>query len=99
MAGATSIILAGRDGLALEDTKNKIQSEHPTCHVTCVPTDITDPKAVSILFEKSDKVDVLVNNAGSTGTMAPLAQTDFEKWWQAFVRISKRVCCYMQGLI
>jgi len=77
--------------LSLEDTKTKIQADHPECHVACVPTDITDPKAVSNLFEKSGKVDVLVNNAGSTGTMAPLAETDFEKWWMAFVKLPKRV--------
>jgi NAD(P)-dependent dehydrogenase (short-subunit alcohol dehydrogenase family) len=39
------------------------------------------------LKAQASKIEILVNNAGSTGVMAPLADTDFQKWWQAFVSI------------
>lgn len=87
-AGATSIVLAGRDAKALEESKVSIQAESPKCHVLCVPTDITEPKAVAKLFQKAGKIDILINNAGSTGTIGPLAATEFQKWWMAFVRCS-----------
>ncbi|KAG9239277.1 hypothetical protein BJ875DRAFT_491751 [Amylocarpus encephaloides] len=84
IAGATSVTLAGRDIVSLEETKARIQTEYPKVHLLCVATDITDSKAVSKLFEKAGKVDILINNAGSTGTVAPLADTDIVKWWTAF---------------
>jgi NADP-dependent 3-hydroxy acid dehydrogenase YdfG len=86
IAGATSIFLAGRDIVSLEETKARIQAEYPKVYILSVATDITDPKAVSNLFEKSGKVDILVNNAGSTGIIAPMADADIVKWWTAFVR-------------
>lgn len=101
-AGATSLVLAGRDAKALEESKVSIQAESPKCHVLCVPTDITEPKAVANLFEKAGKIDILINNAGSTGTIGPLAATDFQKWWMAFdinIRGTYMVTCEFLRLL
>lgn len=89
-AGAASVVLAGRDAKALDESKASILADAPSCHVLCVPTDITDPEAVAKLFQAAGKIDVLVNNAGSTGTMGPLAATDFQKWWMAHVCLLAR---------
>ncbi|EMR68570.1 putative short chain dehydrogenase reductase protein [Eutypa lata UCREL1] len=83
-SGATSIVLAGRDAKALEESKVSIQAESPGCQVLCVPTDITQPESVASLFQKAGKTDILINNAGSTGAIGPLAATDFQKWWTAY---------------
>ena len=89
-AGATSIVLAGRNAKDLEESQVSIQAESPKCHVLCVPTDITEPEAVATLFQKAGKIDILINNAASAGTMGPLVATDVQNWWTAFVRCFPR---------
>ncbi|CAN8102496.1 unnamed protein product [Discula destructiva] len=101
-AGATLIVLAGRSAQDLEQTKVSIQTEAPKCEVLCVPTDITNPEAVANLFQKAGKIDVLINNAGSTGMIAPLAETDFQKWWMAYdinIRGTYMVTCEFLRLL
>ncbi|KUI52978.1 Short-chain type dehydrogenase/reductase [Cytospora mali] len=101
-AGATSVVLAGRNAKALEESKVVILAEAPKCDVLCIPTDITDPSAVANLFQKAGKIDILINNAGSTGIRGPLAATDFQKWWMAFeinVRGTYMVTCEFLRLL
>ncbi|KAM7213854.1 putative short chain dehydrogenase reductase protein [Rhypophila decipiens] len=83
-AGATKVVLAGRTVKDLEETKATIEAEYPKCRVLCVPTDITDREQVANLIQKAGKLDILINNAGSTGHIAPLVETDFDRWWSAF---------------
>ncbi|ROV92438.1 hypothetical protein VPNG_09577 [Cytospora leucostoma] len=82
-AGATSIVLVGRDAKTLEESKVSIETEFPKCRVLSVPTDVTDPEAVASLFQKAGKIDILINNAGSTGSIGPLVSSDIQKWWMA----------------
>lgn len=82
-AGASYIVLAGRNAADLEDSKSQVEAASNQVRVIAVPTDITKKEDVANLFDKAGKVDILVNNAGSTGQIAPLASTDFDKWWSA----------------
>ncbi|KAK7740993.1 hypothetical protein SLS53_005056 [Cytospora paraplurivora] len=78
-AGATSIVLVGRDAKALEESRVSIETNFPKCRVLSVPTDVTDPEAVASLFQKAGKIDILINNAGSTGIISPLVGSDTHK--------------------
>lgn len=92
-AGANLLVLAGRNAQDLDDTKAIIQKAASKCAVLCVPTDITDSAAVAHLFKQAGKIDILINNAGFTGDFAPLAETDSQDWWLAFV------CCPLRLLL
>ncbi|KAI1193045.1 NAD(P)-binding protein [Nemania serpens] len=83
-AGAVLIVLVGRNGKDLESSKAKIVAECPHSQILCAPTDITDPGSVEKLFKETGKIDVLINNAGATGMIGPLATVDAQKWWLAF---------------
>ncbi|MFF3325894.1 SDR family oxidoreductase [Streptomyces sp. NPDC002889] len=68
LADGWSLALAGRRAQALEETA---ELAGPDAQVLCVPTDVTDPEAVSALFaavvERYGRVDFLFNNAGTFG--------------------------------
>jgi NAD(P)-dependent dehydrogenase (short-subunit alcohol dehydrogenase family) len=69
-AGAGDRVVAvGRDREALAATA---AAETEVC-------DVTDEAAVAALFERLDRVDVLVNNAGAA-TSAPLGRTTLDDW-------------------
>ncbi|WP_235075848.1 SDR family oxidoreductase [Asticcacaulis sp. AC460] len=65
-----SVVLAGRRADALNDTAKL------GANMLAVPTDITDPQAVSALFDKTvaeyGRLDVLFNNAGYNPPFLPL---------------------------
>ncbi|KAI1327958.1 NAD(P)-binding protein [Xylariaceae sp. FL0255] len=83
-AGASFIVLVGRTANDLESSNAKVLVEAPDCRAVCAPTDISDPAAVSALFEKTGKIDILINNAGTTGIIGPLTSVDLNKWWMAY---------------
>ena len=63
------VVAVGRDREALEATA---AAETDVC-------DVTDEEAVTALFERLDRVDVLVNNAGAAAS-APLGRTTLDDW-------------------
>jgi NAD(P)-dependent dehydrogenase (short-subunit alcohol dehydrogenase family) len=63
------VVAVGRDRVALE------QSDASAAEVC----DVTDETQVSALFERLERVDVLVNNAGIS-TSAPLPRTTLADW-------------------
>ena len=77
-----SVVLAGRRADALDETiRMSTQSDASSL---AVPTDITDPKAVNILFQSTKdrfgKLNLLFNNAGMGAPAKPLEELTIKQW-------------------
>jgi len=77
-----AMALAGRRKEALEETAAAINSAGSQSLV--VPTDVTDPAAVSELFAKTKemfgRLDLLFNNAGISTRATPIEDLTYEQW-------------------
>ena len=75
-AGAT-IVVAGRSIAPLEAVARAVGGHAISC-------DVTDQNQVRALFAKAraitGRIDVLVNNAGGPGPIAPVAEVDMAEW-------------------
>ncbi|MCP2080781.1 UNVERIFIED_ORG: NAD(P)-dependent dehydrogenase (short-subunit alcohol dehydrogenase family) [Methylorubrum zatmanii] len=73
------LVLAGRRGEALE----RVAAELPGPSL-CVPTDVSDPRAVEALFaavsERFGRLDLLFNNAGIFTPAATVDEIAVEDW-------------------
>ncbi|MCB0894100.1 MAG: SDR family oxidoreductase [Nocardioides sp.] len=65
-----------RDDRAAEETR--LAAEDAGAHCTTVRVDLTDPAGVDRLFEAAGPVTGVVNNAGATLHLGPLAETPVE---------------------
>ena len=77
-----AVVLAGRRADALEQTATMVNAAGSRALV--VPTDVSDPAAVRVLFEKTKqtfgRLDLLFNNAGTGAPAIPLEDLSFEQW-------------------
>lgn len=82
LAGAGwTVALAGRRAAPLEETA----AAAGRTDAVCVPTDVTDPRAVTELFgavrDRFGRLDLLFNNAGSFGPRSsPVEELAYEEW-------------------
>ena len=78
------VVLVARTVGGLEEVDDAIRSAGGTA--TLVPLDLTDYTAIdrlgAALFERYQRLDVLVGNAGLLGTLTPLAQVKPAEWSQ-----------------
>ncbi len=76
------VALAGRRKLALEQTARAAGKGRKRALV--VPTDVSEPRAVRALFERTrrafGRVDVLFNHAGTSAPALPLEELRYEQW-------------------
>lgn len=72
------VVISGRDGTALKETAGRIGAVPIVC-------DVAEPGAaeqvVSQAAERLGNIDVLVNNAGTSGPGGPLLARSVEEWW------------------
>ncbi|KAF2878260.1 hypothetical protein BDV95DRAFT_533525 [Massariosphaeria phaeospora] len=86
-AGASTIIITGRDEKAMQASVEEVKKAGPNAKVLAVRTELTDGKAVAELFAKVksevDNLDVLICNAGGKVSFDPVkfGQGDPEDWW------------------
>ena len=84
LAEGYSVALAGRRAEALAATA-QLAGPNADRAIT-VPTDVTDPRSVRILFETTrqafGRLDVLFNNAGMGAPPVPLEDLSIEAWRQ-----------------
>ena len=77
-----SVVLAGRRKETLEATALDVKQANSQALV--IPTDVTDPAAVRDLFAKTKdafgRLDLLFNNAGTSGRAVPLEDLPYEQW-------------------
>ena len=77
-----SVVLAGRRAEALEATARDAKSAGS--RILCIPTDVTDPAAVKLLFAKTKeafgRLDLLFNNAGIGAPSIALEALSYEQW-------------------
>ena len=77
-----SVVLAGRRVEPLEQLVK--EAGVSSSHALVVPTDVTDPEAVSALFaatvDQFGRLDVLFNNAGVGAPAIPLEDLSYEQW-------------------
>ena len=78
-----SVVIAARGQAALDDAAAEMASSG--AEVLTVRTDVTDSEQICILrrrvMEEFGKVDVLVNNAG-TSYIAPILMAKDDRWWE-----------------
>ncbi len=82
LAGAGYVVaLAGRRTETLEETRAELPLAADSF---AIPTDVSDPASVEVLFDevvsRAGRVDLLVNNAGTFGTGAPVGEYPIEGW-------------------
>ena len=77
-----SVVLAGRRGEPLEDTKR--ESGDSGLRTLIAPTDVGSPESVIELFTKIretfGRLDLLFNNAGIGAPSVPLEEISYEQW-------------------
>ena len=76
------VVLAGRRAEPLADTV--AEAGLPAAHSLIVPTDVTLPDSVGVLFARAretfGRLDVLFNNAGANAPGVPLEDVTYEQW-------------------
>ena len=84
-AAGYSVVLAGRRAAELERTAASAVSAAPNGgKVLAVPTDVTKQESVKALFaqvgDMFGRLDVLFNNAGTSGRAMPIEDLTLEQW-------------------
>jgi NAD(P)-dependent dehydrogenase (short-subunit alcohol dehydrogenase family) len=96
-----SIVLAGRRASELE--KTAAQAERSENRMLAVPTDVTKPDEVGLLFAKAKeafgRLDLLFNNAGANTPPVLMEDLTFKQWTEAVdVNLTGAFLCAQQAI-
>lgn len=85
-AEGADLVLVGRTQAALEELDDLIRQQGG--HATLVPGDLTDESLIErialAVFERWQRLDVLVGNAGELGVLSPLGHVPADIWQRVF---------------
>lgn len=89
-AQASRLVLIGRTGSSLAETKQCLQQQYPSLCVDTYILDVANYEQLAEGFRQIQKevgsVDILVNNAGYLPDFSDIADADPVEWWKGFVR-------------
>jgi NAD(P)-dependent dehydrogenase (short-subunit alcohol dehydrogenase family) len=96
-----SVVLAGRRASELE--KTAAQAERSENRMLAVPTDVTKPNEVGLLFAKAKdafgRIDLLFNNAGANTPPVLMEDLTFKQWTEAVdVNLTGAFLCAQQAI-
>ncbi|KAI9752200.1 MAG: hypothetical protein M1815_000660 [Lichina confinis] len=87
-ANAKAIVLVARNAEQLAEVEKEFAKINDQVKVVGIATDLVDETSVDAFFEKIKAgfgaADVLVNNAGTSSGVGPIADSDTKKWWGDF---------------
>jgi NADP-dependent 3-hydroxy acid dehydrogenase YdfG len=78
-AGASKIVLLGRNEAPLKETASGLATPHSVHAV-----DITNEKALRDAAAATGTWDILIIAAGYISTPGPVSQSAVDEWWQSF---------------
>jgi NAD(P)-dependent dehydrogenase (short-subunit alcohol dehydrogenase family) len=85
-ASAAAIVLCARTPSELDEVEGKIQEINSSIRVLKYSVDVTSEEAVRKLAEdvqtKEKRLDILINNAGTSAPWVPVAASDPSAWWK-----------------
>lgn len=88
LAGASTIIITGRNITPLEETKTIVQAATPSCTILPISADAIDETSVQKLFDRLPGTpDVLINNAGVSMSRTSIVDSSIDLWWSDWVRL------------
>jgi NAD(P)-dependent dehydrogenase (short-subunit alcohol dehydrogenase family) len=83
-AAGASVAVVARSGDQITETVGQIVQAGG--RAVAVPIDVSEPEAVRRMVREVEEalgpIDLLVNNAGVSGPIGPIAETDPDDWWR-----------------
>ncbi len=78
-AEGVNLYLTARNTKQLETLKIELQKKY-SVEVITIPLDLTEADSQKMLFENCKDINILINNAGITGSTSSLWDYDIEEW-------------------
>ncbi|KAI1120095.1 short chain dehydrogenase [Nemania abortiva] len=78
-AGATELVLVGRESSKLKDTASLISAK-----TTIITADVTDESSVKKIADAVTTWNVLIHAAGYLSPPAPVAEADIDDYWKSY---------------
>lgn len=85
-ASVAGLVLSSRTSSELDEVESAIQAINPSVKVLKIELDVSSEsgvqKALETVRSTFDRLDVLVNNAGSSAPWVPITKSNPAEWWR-----------------